>query len=413
MATSHDVVIAGAGILGLSIAYQLARRSNLSIAVFDKAKGVGEGSTGYSTAVCRFRYSDDRVVRLAFDGITAYQNWADFTELAKPRAEFQHDGVLWIPGSDDTWAPREHARMQTLGIETEVIASDDLERRFPAISGNAVPPDFETGESQDRYASGLSFFEKTGGYIDPVSAAQDLVDACRSKGVEVSFNAPLANIDTSNGGVHSVTLTSGDKIMTPLVINAAGPWCQALYREAGITIPWDLVPVRIQVLYRDRPDELEGHIPVTVDMEGGIYFRTQNLGQQLIVGSVLEEDEREVVDDPDDYSGVPDEQFELLKLHALHHRLPKLPYRGPVGGYCGLYTVNRDDVHPILGPTRIEGFWVANGFSGHGFKLAPAIGSMVAREITGDAIDFDTDVPLGFLGVDREPLILDSKSVLA
>jgi len=151
---------------------------------------------------------------------------------------------------------------------------------------------------------------------------------------------------------------------------------------------------------------------VTVDMQGGIYFRTQSRGQQLVISSVLEEDEKELVENPDRYNVETDEYFEIVKLHVLHHRLPKLPYSKP-RGYCGLYTVNRDDVHPILGPTEVEGFWVANGFSGHGFKLAPAIGSMVAQAITGEKRDFDTDIPLSFFAVDREPIKLKSKSVLA
>ena len=71
------------------------------------------------------------------------------------------------------------------------------------------------------------------------------------------------------------------------------------------------------------------------------------------------------------------------------------------------------NVHPILGPTAIEGFWVANGFSGHGFKLGPAIGAMVARAITGDSADFDTEVPWQFLSIDRDPITADSRSVLA
>ena len=206
---------------------------------------------------------------------------------------------------------------------------------------------------------------------------------------------------------------TGKVLATALLINAAGPWCKDLYAEAGVAIDWDLAPTRIQVLHRDRPPEIEGAVPVTVDMEGGIYFRTQNQGQQLILGSVLEEDEREVVDDPDLLPETVDNDFQMLKMHTLHHRLPALPYRGRIMGYCGLYTVNRDDVHPILGPTGIEGFWVANGFSGHGFKLAPAIGAMVARAITGESDEFDTDVPIDFLRVDREPIALDERSVLA
>ncbi len=136
-------------------------------------------------------------------------------------------------------------------------------------------------------------------------------------------------------------------------------------------------------------------------------------GQQIVVGSVLAEDEEEVVPDPDNFQREADDDFQHLKLHVLHHRLPALPYRGRVRGYCGLYTMNRDDVHPVLGPTPIKGFWIANGFSGHGFKLAPAIGSLLAQAVTGDKRDFDTAVPLSYFAIDRAPIKADTKTVLA
>jgi glycine/D-amino acid oxidase-like deaminating enzyme len=90
-----------------------------------------------------------------------------------------------------------------------------------------------------------------------------------------------------------------------------------------------------------------------------------------------------------------------------------LEARGHVSGIAGLYTINREDVHPLVGPTDVEGFWVANGFSGHGFKLAPAIGSMVAQAVTDTSIEFDTDVSMDFFSVHREPIDLALKHVLA
>ena len=76
---------------------------------------------------------------------------------------------------------------------------------------------------------------------------------------------------------------------------------------------------------------------------------------------VREEDEREVVADPDDFRTETDHDFEAVNLHVLHHRLPTLPASGRVRGYCGLYTTNLEDVHPILGPTEIDGFWLPYG----------------------------------------------------
>jgi len=409
----YDVVIAGAGIVGLSIAWQLARRSTLRIAVVEKGAAVGEGSTGASSAICRVRYSNDEMLRLARDGIRAYRHWDAFTGLAEPAARFQQDGVLWMPGGDREWADRELGRMRSFEVASEVLDDDDIAQRFPAISTCTLAPDLETGEAHECVGGSRNLFETEGGHVDPMAAARDLVEACRNAGVEVRFRSELVGIRVTGGRVESVSLDSGDELATPLVINAAGPWCNRLLRAVGLELPWSLVPMRIQVMYRDRPEVLKGHIPVTADLSGGIYFRTQNNGQQLVIGSVREEDEREAVADPDDFRTETDHDFEALNLHVLHHRLPELPSSGRVRGYCGLYTTNLEDVHPILGPTGVEGFWVANGFSGHGFKLAPAIGSMFAQALTGERRDFDTDIPLSFLAVDREPIEIAAKNVLA
>ena len=78
-----------------------------------------------------------------------------------------------------------------------------------------------------------------------------------------------------------------------------------------------------------------------------------------------------------------DAAFRDVEIHALHHRIPSLPYRGQIEGIAGMYTMNVEEVHAVLGRTELEGFIVANGFSGHGFKEAPAVGSVFARLLTG------------------------------
>ena len=331
--SNYDLIIVGAGIIGLCIAWQVARRSKLKIAVLEKGIGVGEGSTGASSAVCRYRYSLDEMVALAKDGIAAYQHWQDFTGLGKPRAQYQKDGVLWLPGNDMQWADAQHARMASMGIRTEVLDEQDLRSRFPAINPCVLAPDLESGDSHTCDRAARAFLEVDGGYMDPVSATQDLVDACRGAGVDVRFQCPVSDVTLNGGCVTGVTLHSGERFSAPVLLNAAGPWCRDVYAAAGIRLNWDIHPVRIQIVHRDRPESLQGHIPVTVDMPGGIYFRTQNRGQQLIVGSVREEDERETVANPDDFLQVPDSSFELEKLHLLHHRLTDLAYQGMVTGY--------------------------------------------------------------------------------
>jgi glycine/D-amino acid oxidase-like deaminating enzyme len=84
-----------------------------------------------------------------------------------------------------------------------------------------------------------------------------------------------------------------------------------------------------------------------------------------------------------------------------------------MGGMAALYTINHQDVHPVIGPTAVDGFSVANGFSGHGFKESQMIGSMMAQWLTGERAPYDTDVPMSFLSVDREPIAVAAKTVLA
>jgi sarcosine oxidase subunit beta len=408
-----DVVIVGAGVIGLSTAWQLARRSQLRIVVLEKGAALGEGSTGASSAICRHRYSRDEMITLARDGIHAYRNWADFVGLAVPKAEFHNDGVLWMPGNDREWAALEQQRLSAQDIRSELLDDRQLQERFPAISPCVLLPDTEEGTEHECRGGGSQLFETDAGYMDPVAVADDLLTACRGRGVEVRFGVRVSDINTHAGRVTGVQLADGACIEAAVVVNAAGPWCNDFLRESLLAKRWTLVPTRIQVMYLDLPSELQGGIPVSLDMHSGVYFRQQNRGQQLVVGSAREVDEREVVTSPDNFDLQPDENFRLDRLHALHHRIPGLPYRGKVRGYCGLYTVNRQDMHPLVGESDIAGFYLANGFSGHGFKLAPAVGGMLARSICGEKADYDSEVAASFLAPGRDPIPLAEHSVLA
>lgn len=408
-----DVVVIGAGIIGLCTALQIRKRSSLSILVLEQGASLGEGSTGASSAVCRHRYSYDEMVELARDGIHAYRHWPRFIGTDQPLAQFQNDGVLWLADGANGWANKESKRLEKAGIRTDILDAADLKIRFPALNPCSLPPDTKSGVTHDCNNGTAYLYEVDGGYFDPVNALQDLLNALLANKVDVQLGSQVKKVLVNGGRTKGVQLEDGSVTEAPCVVNATGPWCNDLFKQMGLDLPWTLKPTRIQIIHLDRPAELIGDLPVCCDMVGGIYFRLQNRGQQIVLGSTLEEDEQEVVDNPDDFNRLIDDDFKHAKLHALHHRIPSLPYRGSVTGYCGLYTVNRDDVHPIVGESAVPGFYVANGFSGHGFKLAPAIGAMLAREITGESSDFDTSVPISFLAPNRKPLQLDVKNVLA
>ncbi len=413
MSSSADIVIVGAGIIGLCTALQLARRTHAKILVLDKGAGPGEGSTGASSAVCRFKYTRPDTVNLARDGIAAYQNWSEFVGLKAPLAQFHRHGVLWFADGRPDWPAQEAERLAAHGIRAAVLDDQQLRERFPALNPCTIPPDLENGDAHACGAGGLHLLELDGGYMDPVDALQDLLTALRALGVDVRFRAGVAGIRTHGGAVLGVSLANGERVGCEHVVNAAGPWCNEIFAHVGLDCPWPLKPTRIQVVHVDRPTDVVGDIPVAVDPLSGIYFRSQSRGQEVIVGSILEEDEREVIERPDEYARFVEDDFAQTKLHALQHRIPAFSIRGKVRGYSGLYTINASDVHPVVGKTAVRGFYVANGCSGHGFKLAPAIGSLIAQEIAGKAGAFDTDVAPSFLSFDRAPMAIASKSVLA
>lgn len=407
-----DVVVVGAGIIGASIGFQLGTHGVGSVVVIDKGMGPSEGSTGASSSICRCRYTYPEVVRLAFHGQEAYGNWPDFLGIANTRSKLNRHGVLWLMGETVEKVETDAAKLHKEGVSAVSISPDDLGDLFPALSPCTAPFDMTGAIEHECSTDGAFLYEPDGGYADPVGANQDLIEAARATGTEVRFRARVTGVSKSRSGVNGVKLEDGTEIGAGLVINAAGPWCNRLNRMAGADIKWTLSPTRIQTIYREWPSEL-GPLPVGADSSTGIYFRPESGGQQVLVGSVRPEDEEEVVDDPDDFKRSPDVDFTQMKLAALHHRVPDLEARGNVSGIAGLYTVNREDVHPIVGPTDVDGFWVANGFSGHGFKLAPAIGSMVAQAVTGEVMAMDTDVPMSFLSNHREPIDIGVKSVLA
>jgi glycine/D-amino acid oxidase-like deaminating enzyme len=409
---SKDTVIVGAGIIGLSIAYQLARRGQRRILVLEKANGLGEGSTGASSAVCRFKYSHDEMVQLAQDGIGTYQNWADFLELRNPAARYHRAGVLWFD-PDASRAQVEASRLRQLGVRALVLEDRELRERFPALNTCVIAPDLVTGESHECREGGQHLLEEDGGYVEPTDALQDLLIAARSRGVEVRFGTPVQDVTTGSSRVTGVTLADGTHVSSGNVVNAAGPWCNDLLATVGLNHAWPLIPTRIQIAQVDLPSSVSAPLPVVGDLISGIYFRPQGHHKHIIVGSILPEDEREAVEDPDQLDRTADDDFVRTKLHALQHRVPGLRDLKGVIGYSGLYTMNISDVHPVVGKTPITGLYTANGCSGHGFKLAPAIGSLVAQAITGERVAYDTQVDLDFLSFDRAPIQLDQQSVLA
>lgn len=412
MSQSADVVIVGGGVIGLCVALSIAQRSRLSVTILEKGLATGEGSTGASSAVCRFRYSKQEMVELARDGIAGYQNWADYLKCSSPFGKYQRHGNVWL-GLNRHAYEGEVERLGKLGVRASYLDDAALSELYPALNRCVRRPKFETGEAHVCRGGGRHLLEFDSGYMEPGDVLVDLVNACRAHGVTIRFRSEATVINQSGGTVKGLGLADGDRITTGVIVNAAGPWCGRLMLAAGIDNPWPLLPTRVQIVQIDRPDGLEGNIPICADPASGIYFRPARDGHQIIVGSLLEKDEREHITNPDSFLRLADDTFIREKLFALEHRIGKIDYSKTIRSYSGLYTINKADVHPVIGPTPLSGFYVANGFSGHGFKLAPAIGRLLAAQITSKSLPGDPQIEPEFLAFDRAPFRIETNSVLA
>merc|ERR1712187_63521 len=173
----------------------------------------------------------------------------------------------------------------------------------------------------------------------------------------------------------------------------------------------------IQVIYKDAPELYTSEflakygngndvpIPIVTDLFSGTYMRAQKKSKQIICSTVKEEEERDEIDPDIPMPDGADPEYRNKFLNSMYHRLEPImePTSAKVQSLNGIYTVCQEDVHYIIGPTKLQGFVVCNGFSGHGFKTAPAVGSMLAQHVTGIRIENDTKVPMSFYSPYRQP----------
>lgn len=410
---NYDVIVIGAGIIGTSIAYQLCLRGIKDVLILEKGDQLGLGSTGNSSAVLRQRYTHIETCLLAKEGIDAYRSWSDFLKAPKAKSRMTPSGVLWMMQENLGQLRIEDERLRKIGIKTRVIDRKELQERFPAVSACQVPLDL-TGEVEHACKDSEHFLlEEDGGFADPLAANLDLLRAGIAQGTQIELNKKVSQLLTKAGSITGLKTSDGQTYSSPCIVNAAGPWCNKINQLAGIKLKWDLRPTRIQVCVRNNPHPPESKIPVFADAAGGIYGRWEARAQQILYGSILPEDEEEYIDDPDNFNIHCDQDYRDTKLHAVNHRILNCEGRGDASGLAALYTVNREDMHPLLGESSLKGFYIANGLSGHGFKLAPSVGSLMAKIISHQSSEFDSKVDPLFLGLDRAPIPLKVKNVLA
>ena len=357
-----DVVIIGGGVTGASTAFHLTRRGVTDVVVVDKG-AVASGGTGKSSACVRQHYSTAETCRMIRYSLEFFQRFAEHTGGAS--CGFRHTGYLL--GVDERMRPPMEASValqHAVGIDTRLISPAEMREIEPRLR-------------VDDWVAGC--YEPASGYCNPVETAQGFARAARAAGARIVEDTAVTGLLVEGDrirGVHTV----GGTIEAPVVLNAAGLWSAGVAAMAGVDLPIHVCRHKISIV--SWPETERRPHPMVYDFVTNIYTRPE-MGEHILVGG-LDAEESQDGADPDAYrEGVSlDESTEALT--RVSHRFPALADGHIARGYAGCFDVS-PDWHPVLDRAGPDGYHVAAGFSGHGFKLSPAVGHMMATLITEGA----------------------------
>ncbi len=360
MSRPFDAIVIGAGIMGCSTAYELARRG-LKVAVLERAH-IGAGSTGRSSAIIRQHYSNEITARMALYSLRVFQH---FDDAVGGECGFRMTGFLVLVPARDVDGLRMNVELQQkVGIRTEIIPPEAAKEYMPGL-----------------YVADLvaAAYEPEAGYADPNLTVNSYAAAARRHGAKIFQDEPVKGIRLGEDGIVRVE-SKRERWEAPIVVNTAGPWAARIAHMVGVDVP--INPCRVQVAFFRRPPGHEAPHPVVADFINATYFRDETGGQTLV--GLIDPAEADNVVDPDDYKEQVDPDFILDVGEKLSRRYPAMEHSESTGGYAALYAIT-PDWHPVVDElVPGSGFYICAGFSGHGFKLGPAVGVMMADRVLGE-----------------------------
>ena len=366
-----DAVIIGGGVIGCAIQYNLAQLGVPNTVLLERDV-LGSGSTGRSQAICRMHYSNPITTELAWQSL---QIFADFDARIGGTSGFVNTGYLVVVNeADQGGLERNVAMQQELGVPSSVVSRGDLARLAPMVT---------------LYDDERAAWEPESGYADPYQVTVSYSARAQEAGARIVTRNPALGIETDGDRVQAVVTANGERIATDTVIVAAGPWSKQVLAGVGVDVP--LIPVRHQVATVARPVELVPNHPTVGDISQSFSFRPD--GSNFTTMGFGDDDEQS---DPDVYPQGLELSEAATARAKLARRVPGMADAYYRGGWSGLFTTT-PDWHPILDAVPgVGGLYCAIGFSGHGFKLSPAIGKSVAELVVeGRARDVDL-APLRF-----------------
>jgi sarcosine oxidase subunit beta len=360
-----DVVIIGGGIVGSSIAYHLTAAGCKSVLVLERDTQQGKGSTGKSMGGVRAQFSTPVNIRMSLHSIPFY---ASFDERLGYPAGYRPQGYMFCATTDKHMAylRANHGRQVALGLkDARIIAADEIRSMFPQLRADDI-------------VGGT--FCPTDGFVDPYSAMIGFMTWATEHGAKLWKHAEVTGIKGDGNGITSVATTRG-VVSARVVVNCAGAWAAQIAQMVSVDLPVE--PLRRMLVPTEPFDQFPHTAPMIIDMSNGFHFRPESLGFLL------------AWNDPEETSGYKTDFEPAFVEKILIRAASRVPIFenlavNPKRAWAGLYEMTPDH-HPILGPVPdVPGFFLANGFSGHGVMHAPATGKILSDLIltgTCDLID--------------------------
>jgi sarcosine oxidase subunit beta len=377
MEKTADVVIIGGGIIGLSIAYNLALKKAGKIVLFEKGQ-LGEGSTSRCIGGIRTQFSTEINIRFSLESIKTFEQ---FEEEFGVNPEFKRIGYLFLATTEgEMQIFRQNVKLQKkFNLPVELLSPGEIQARWPYLR-------------MDDILGGT--FCSWDGYAGPNEILSGFAGATKRAGVKIYEGTEVIGISSAKGKIYRVK-AKGEEIFTSVVVNAAGPYAASIGEMVNVKIP--VIPLRRQI-FITAPFPLTHHtIPLTIDFHRGWYFRHEGDGLLLSGPLDLESSFNLNVD----YEAMAEASENAM------YRVPILEKARIARGWAGLYEITPDH-HAILGSVpEAEGFVLANGFSGHGFQHSPGVGKVISELIVdGHTTTIDIS-PLSLERFERGELMLE------
>jgi sarcosine oxidase subunit beta len=366
--SSAEVVIIGAGVIGASIAYHLAKEGCGSVLVLERHREPGQGSTGRATGGFRAQFGSEVNARLS---LLSREKLVRFEEELGTDPGYHPCGYLFLAGDEAQLDALRDAQgiQKAAGLEeAKEVTPSEIEDINPAVRADGL-------------VGGV--FCPTDGFIRPMQILRGYVEGAGRLGVKFEYGVECAGLRMDGPGRIATVRTSGGDVAAGSVVNAAGAWAALVAREAGLDLPVE--PLRRQAAVTYPFDSLPEDMPMTIFAEDGFHLRVRD-GRVLL----LWPDEPDVADLFD--TTLSDAWIESV-VQMARSRVPCLAQASIDRERCwaGLYEMSPDG-HALLGRAPgVENLYLANGSSGHGVMHAPALGQLLAEVILdGAARTLDT-----------------------